>query len=255
LTVVFVLALSLAETGEAAAQTLPALLWQTWKFRLFMAALLVALLAAAYRLRVRHLLELERLRLRIASDLHDDVGSNLSSIALLSEMLRERLDRDELDQRQLARITAAAEETIGALRDIIWLVNPSHAALEDLIRKMRVVAADLLNGIGVSFDVDEPPTRRISMDFMRAALLVYKEALHNVSRHAGASKVEVRIRTTDRVLEFSVEDDGIGFNVDAPGGGYGVENMRRRAWQAGGTVEIRSAHSAGTCVTFSAPMA
>jgi signal transduction histidine kinase len=245
----FMMAMS-GDTGPAEPQS-----WQVWALRLLVATVIAALLAAAYRLRVRQLLELERLRLRIAADLHDDVGSNLSSIALLSEMLRGRLTRDEVDQRQLMRITAAAEETIGALRDIIWLVNPSHAAVDDLIRKMRVVAADLLNGTQVTFEVEDPPERPIGMDFMRAALLVYKEALHNVCRHAAASSVRVRIRMAARHLEFCIEDDGVGFDVDARVGGYGVENMRRRAWQAGGAVDIMSARGEGTRVTFRAPLA
>lgn len=238
--------------GEAGAQALP--LWQTWEFRVVVAAVLAGLLAAAYRLRVRHLLELERLRLRIAADLHDDVGSNLSSIALLSEMLRERQRPDELEQQQLMRITAAAEETIGALRDIIWLVNPRHGALEDLIQKMRVVAADMLLDTPHTFSLGELPPRRISMDFMRAALLVYKEALHNVRRHAHATNVVIRVAVSAGHLEFSVTDDGIGFDVDAPGSGYGLENMRRRAWQAGGAVEITSTPDTGTTVTFRVPM-
>lgn len=243
-------------TGAAFAFTVPPLLWQTWWLRALAAATLVALLVVAYRARVARLLEMERLRLRIASDLHDDVGSNLSSIALLSEMLQGHDRLDDLEQRQLQRINVAAEETIGALRDIIWLVDPRHDGLGDLVTRMRGVAGDLMNGTTWAFDVAAPvQPRPLGMTFMRNVLLIHKEALHNVARHARARRVTIRVSDEHGLFVLRIQDDGMGFDERAIRAGQGLASMRRRAQQVGGRLEIESAPRRGTRITFSARMA
>lgn len=230
--------------------------WQTWWFRLLAAAAVGGLVVLAYRRRVTRLLEMERLRLRIASDLHDDVGSNLSSIALLSEMLRGRAHVDGLDRRQLDRLHQVAGETIGALRDVIWLIDPEHDDLAHLVGRMRGVTGDLLNGTACAFDVDEPVAARpLGAAFMRNVLLIYKEALHNVARHARARRVAIRVVDAQGVFVLHVEDDGVGFAEAAVRPGRGLANMRRRARQSGGRLEIARLPCGGTRVTFSARMA
>ncbi|HEU4628610.1 MAG TPA: two-component regulator propeller domain-containing protein [Gemmatimonadaceae bacterium] len=245
-----------SEAAAAFTFTVPPLLWQTWWLRALAAAVLVALLAAAYRTRVARLLELERLRLRIASDLHDDVGSNLSSIALLSEMLQGHDRLDDLEQRQLQRINVAAEETIGALRDIIWLVDPKHDGLADLVVRMRTVAGDLMNGTAWAFEVAAPVSPRpLGMAFMRSVLLIYKEALHNVARHARARHVTIAIADECGRFVLRIEDDGVGFDERAVRAGQGLASMRRRAAQIHGRLDLASVPRRGTRVTLSAPMA
>ncbi len=245
-----------SEPGAAYALALSPALWQTWWLRLTAVAACALLLAAAYRYRVNRLLEMQRMRLRIASDLHDDVGSNLSSIALLSEMLQGQSRLDELEQRQLHRINRAAEETIGALRDIIWLVDPQHNELGDLLHRMRNVAADQLNGTNHSFSAGVPMHKRpLGMAFMRNALLIYKEALHNVARHARASHVSIEVGDGEGLFRLRIQDDGIGFDESRIRPGRGLESIRRRAQHMGGTLQITSAPGSGTCVTFSARIA
>jgi signal transduction histidine kinase len=226
------------------------------------AAAAAGALLAAHRSRVSHLLQLERMRLRIASDLHDDVGSSLSSIALLSEMLQsaDPARLDERERRQLDRIHRAAEETVRALRDIIWLVDPTHADLADLVGRMRGVAGDLLNGTTWTFDVDgtdgsPPAPRPLGMPFMRNVLLIYKEALHNITKHAGARRVVVAVGARRGEFVLRIEDDGVGFDEDVVRRGRGLESMRRRAEQTGGRLDIASAPGAGTRVTYTAPIA
>lgn len=229
--------------------------WQTLPFRLAAAAVLVGLLALAYRSRVQHLLEMQRLRLQIAADLHDDVGSNLSSIALLSQMLGGRETLDGLERRQLRRIRAAAEETVDALRHIIWLVDPKHDDLAALLRKMRTVAANLLDGRSYEFQTPDPIAPvSLDMQWMHNVFLIYKEALHNVAKHAPESRVQIEIRTDDDTLHLSVRDDGPGIDPAANGTGRGLTNMRRRAEQIGGELHHRSGPD-GTTVTLEAPLA
>jgi signal transduction histidine kinase len=235
--------------------TIPPFVWQTWWFRAVVAATVITVLAAAYRYRVSHLLAVERLRLRIASDLHDSVGSNLSSIALLSEMLRERTGSAGLERRQLERITSAARETIGSLREIIWLVDPEHDNAADLVTRMRATANDLVQDVDLRFAAGDIGRRRLEPLFVRHVFLLYKEALHNVTRHAGASRVAIEVGVDGDQLGLRVEDDGVGFDVTGSTGGHGLNSMRRRAADAGGTLEIDSAPGRGTRVMFVARIA
>ena len=232
-----------------------AFVWQTWWFRLLAGTTLVALLVAAHRYRVRRLMEMERLRLRIAADLHDDVGSNLSSIALLSEMLQGDAQLGALEQRQLQRINSAAEETVSALRDIIWLVGPKHDDLVDLVRRMRGIAADVLSGTACRFDSESVESRRIGMTFMRNVLLIYKEALHNVHKHARAGEVVIAVGVHAGEFVLRIEDNGVGFDEASIVAGHGLENMRRRTGELGGRLEIVRADGGGTRITLSAPLA
>lgn len=245
-----------SEAAAAQAFVLPPFFWQTWWFRLLVLAAVGALLAAAYRYRVARLLEMERMRVRIASDLHDDVGSNLSSIALLSEMLRARNGVDGLERRQLERISRAAGETIDALREIIWLVDPKHDNASDLVRRMRATASALLNGTASEFAVSEPlPARRLEPLLVRQIFLIYKEALHNVVKHARARRVRTEVGVEDGRFRLTVADDGRGFAEAGVAVGQGLESMRRRAREAGGEIDVDSGPGRGTRVTFTVDMA
>lgn len=239
-----------AETRQAL--VIPPFFWQR---RSTQAAGLLALLALgllAHRYHVRRALEMERFRLRVAADLHDDVGSSLSSIALLSEMLgRGDTVGRGLEARQLRRIHQAATETMDALRDVIWLTDPRHGDSEELVRRLRSVAGDLLGELPFRFETIEFHSRPLPTTLMRNALLAYKEALHNVVRHADAGHVAIRVSVGRATLRFMVADDGRGFEPAQPGGGYGLGNMRRRARESGGSLDVESGPG-GTRVTFAA---
>jgi signal transduction histidine kinase len=233
--------------GAALAVTVLPPFWQTWPFRALLAAAALALLTAAYRARVRRLLELERLRLRIAGDLHDDLSSDLSGIALVADLLRRREGMPEADRLQLAEVRDTALRKVDALRDIVWTINPEHDTLEATVRRMRQVAATLLAGLEVTFEVDVPDAgQAVAMTFRRDVLLIFKEALHNVARHAGAAHVAIRLRQRDGRLDLSVEDDGRGFDPQAAADGHGLRNMRVRAERAGATLDVRSRPGGGT---------
>jgi signal transduction histidine kinase/ligand-binding sensor domain-containing protein len=229
--------------------------WETSWFGLASAAAFLAIIIVAHRMRVRRLMEIERLRLRIAADLHDDVGSNLSSIALLSDMLQRDTRLVGLEQRQLQRIHSAAEETVGALRDIIWLVGPNNGDLQELVRRMRTIAADVLNGTPHRFEAESIDARRAGTRFMRDVLLIYKEALHNIHKHARATDIEISVRANAGEFTLRIEDDGVGFDEARIGAGHGVANMRRRARECGGALEIARIEAGGTRVEFRAPLA
>ncbi len=241
--------------GASLAISVAPALWQTWWFRLLVAAALVGALAAAYRYRVGHLLAVQRLRLRIASDLHDDVGSKLSSLALMSEAVRDRAALGEEDRRELSRIGRVARQLTSDLREIVWFVDPEHDGDGALQWKMKNAAAALLREVDYRFRC---PSARLlgSQDtaVRRNVFLIYKEALHNVVRHAQAETVEIDIRQHDGRFEFSIADDGVGFDADAAYAGHGLKNMRLRAQRIGAGLDIESRQGGGACVSLTVPL-
>lgn len=230
--------------------------WKAWWFQFLVGAVLIGLLAAFYRYRVAKLLEVERLRLRIAGDLHDDLSSNLSGIALMSEMVQHQETIGRNERRQLTQIAQTARKMVEDLRDIVWFVDPSHDDLDDLLLKMKDVAATMLQGMTYSVKApDDIASGTPSMDFRRQLLMIYKEILHNIVRHAKATRVDIRMRRQEKLFVLEVADDGIGFEESLVQEGHGMKSLRLRAAALGGSLKVTSQPGAGTHVEFSARMA
>jgi signal transduction histidine kinase len=193
--------------------------------------------------------ETHRLRERIASDLHDEIGSNLGSIALLSEI--------GADHGPLREIHRVARETVDSMHDIAWVIRSGHDTLDDLVIRMREVTGAMLRHLESSFGTVPAtlPKRRISLRLKRNALLFFKEALHNIVRHSGARSASIRIEVQRDRLTLEISDDGAGFNPDAPGSqtGAGLKNMANRAATLGGSMRIHSAPGAGTTIHLVVP--
>ncbi len=200
------------------------------------------------RSRVLRQRETDLLRARIASDLHDEIGSNLGSIALLSEIGGGPDD--------LVEINRVACETAASMHDIAWVIRSGHDTLDDLLHRMREVAAAMLKKIDHSFTVtpEAPPAQKISLVFKRNTLLFYKEALHNVMRHSGATRAGITVALTRKHFVLDIHDNGLGFDpaVAESLSGSGLKNLRKRAASLHGIVTINSSPSQGTTITLKA---
>ncbi len=190
--------------------------------------------------------EVEELRQRIASDLHDEIGSNLASIALMSQMALRQSGEAQAD---LAEINRVARETASSMRDIVWLIKPGVSGAGDFVGKLRETAASLLTGLEWQFD-GSSLTRPLSLEWKRDVLLIFKEALHNIRRHAGARKVTIRLADTDGEFLMQITDDGAGFTTTTPSTGYGLTSQHQRARALGGEFEIQTAPGQGTTVAL-----
>ncbi len=197
-------------------------------------------------------LEIESLRQRISRDLHDEIGSHLGSIRLMSELaLRDGSDSDSLEE-----IHRLAGEAAESMRGIIWLVREDDAPkLTSLVEAMRQSAASLLKGIHWSLSApsaDDSTTA--SLEFHRQIFLFFREAAHNVTRHAKASIVTIEISWKSKRFHLHIEDNGCGFDVDAVTAGNGLANLRHRSAVLNGSLQITSKSGKGTQITLDAPL-
>jgi ligand-binding sensor domain-containing protein/two-component sensor histidine kinase len=232
--------------------------WHRWWF-VTGAGLLVALAAyALHRIRLVRLLELERVRMRIATDLHDDIGSSLTQIAILSEVAERRMQRpDPAVAEPISRVSVISRELVDSMSEIVWAINPRNDRLQDLASRMRRFAADVLSGrqIALRFRApDEAHSVAIDTDLRRHAFLVFKEVVHNAVRHSGCTEVDVDIGSQNRRLVLVVHDNGRGFDRRQATGGQGLRSMEARANSLDGQIEIVSAPDQGTTVRVIIPL-
>jgi signal transduction histidine kinase len=224
--------------------------WQEWWFKLAVALFLVAGLLAAYSIRVSRLRMLEHLRLRIARDLHDDVGANLGSISLLAQIMEKKPSSADA-----AQVRDIAAHTIDTLRDIIWFIDPTHDNLGDLVMRLQETSRVMLSTISHRFKQDgDFLSADLSLPFRRNVPSIFKEVLHNLLRHAQASEVVVTVQRQENIFQFQVQDNGVGFCPENTHSGNGMKNMKRRATEIGGQLKVESRPGGGTTVTLTAPI-
>ncbi|HYR27179.1 MAG TPA: two-component regulator propeller domain-containing protein, partial [Thermoanaerobaculia bacterium] len=236
--------------------------WRTWWFTALVAAVVIALAVVLHRLRVAHLLALQRVRTRVATDLHDDLGSSLSRISILSELAKSRAPVNGTDERLLDEIGDTARGLVDSLGDSIWSIDPRRDDVRSLLSRLRHFAADVLEAKSIAMDFRVPQdlsARYLDPQRRREVYLILKEALTNAARHSEARKVAVTAHVDDRRLHIAVEDDGKGFRaedaaVPREDGGRGLPNMTARAERAGGRLVVGSRPGVGTRVELTIPV-
>ena len=233
-------------------------LWQRWWFLLLAALTIALVMYALYRQRLARLLELERVRTRIATDLHDDIGANLSLIAMLSEVSRGQLRAgDARLQEWLNTIAATSRDTVDSMSDIVWAVNPKRDHLRDLTRRMRRFADDIFTARNIVFQFEAPNLDRdirLGADLRREVFLIFKETINNVVRHSDCTQASVDLQIANGWLTLNVADNGRGLDPQSAGDGTGKSSMRQRAEKLGGTLRIDSPNGDGTRVTLRIPL-
>lgn len=243
--------------------TVPPPVWQRGWFLAIVGLALASLVVGAHRLRVRRLLELERVRTRIAADLHDDLGASLARVSLLTEAVRRRIgESPAAADRMLGEIGETARDLVSAAGDIAFAIDPGRGGLETLAARVRRFAEELLAGTEVewSFRIEGDTAHVVlSSEQRRHLLAILKEALHNAVRHGRPRRITLTLIARGGVLEAEVVDDGRGFAASAPGdgpagGGQGLRNLRRRARELEGTLEIDSRPGSGTRVAVAFPL-
>lgn len=230
--------------------------WQSSWFLILIAGLVALFIYLVVQNRIKRLVDLERMRTRIATDLHDDIGANLTRIAMLSEVAT-RQSWNGGGQNLLPSIADIARESVESMNDIVWAISPDHDRLLDLVRRMRTHAEDVFTfrNIDLTFSAPNAETDlHLSVGVRRDLLLVFKEAVNNAARHSGCTRVEIGLGIEDNRLTLIVADNGRGFDSNNGHDGQGLRSMRRRAETLSGRLDLRSEIGGGTTVTFEIPL-
>lgn len=222
--------------------------WQTTWFAILVAFAVVGIAYAFYRYRVGQILLLQRIRNKIASDLHDDIGSTLNSISVYSEVAKKDPTRKDF---ALNMIGESSRKIIDSMSDIVWSINPENDSFDKIIFRMRSLAYNLLKAkkIECSFKTDESlNSLTLSMQTRRNFYLIFKEVLNNLVKYSQASRANVMLLHENRQVILVVRDNGVGFDVSAKYNGNGLNNIRRRANEINAQLNIESATGAGTTI-------
>ncbi len=228
--------------------------WRTWWF-ISLAVLFgggFIILFIIYR--VKHLLDIERFRTKLAADLHDNIGSSLTEISILSEVISKRLESATEDvKKSLKMISNNSRNLIDNMSDIVWLVNPKRDSLYDLILRLRDTYTELSSYASISFrseNIKSLEKVSLSMEHRQHLYLIFKEGINNCITHSNCTEISLDAFIKGKKLEMILKDNGKGFDINEDFSGNGLENMKRRAKTIGGSVNILSTKGEGTTLMF-----
>ena len=232
--------------------------WLRWWFLSLAALAFGAAALALHRYRVARVLELERVRTRIATDLHDDIGANLTRIAILSEVARQQARAGDAQvDAPLSSIAGIARESATSMSDIVWAISPERDTLQDVVRKMRDHAEEVFEARDIALALDLPDVEqpvKVGVNLRRDLYLIFKEAVNNAVRHSGCTQISIALRIVGTRLILEVVDNGTGFEALVETDGNGLASMRRRAERLEGTLAIESTPGAGTTISLAMPI-
>jgi signal transduction histidine kinase len=232
-------------------------LWARWWFVAIVILAVMASAYALYRYRVARLWEVANMRTRIATDLHDDIGANLTRISILSEVAKQQFGNGNESRNPLTSIAEIARESVASMSDIVWAIDPERDSLRDLTRKMRQHADEVFTLRDIDLEFNAPPSEqdlRLGVNVRRDVLLIFKEAVSNAARHSDCSRVVIDLLANGNNLSLSVADNGRGFDLSSQSDGHGLVNMRRRAEKLNGSFEMESLARQGTRVRIAIPL-
>ena len=218
--------------------------WQTVWFKLLCTLLVTAIIYWIYKLRLERALAVEKMRTKISRDLHDDLGSTLSSISILSGQVKSRLIKQpETVEPILDKINESAIKMNDSLQDLVWAVKPENDTLQELLVRMEQFASGILESKNINYTFTGPTTVsdiKLNPELIRNIYLIFKEAVNNAAKYSNCANVTITIKEKGKQLSLSVIDDGIGFNPETVKRGNGLNNMTKRAAQIGGSLNIIS---------------
>lgn len=218
--------------------------YSTWWFRLLAAILLAGLVWLAYHIRVSSLLAVERMRVRIASDLHDDIGSTLTRIAIHSETIRTSQDIGRTTE--IARkIGELSREVVMTFSDVVWSIDSRNDKFGDLVARIQDTAYQLLTPKEISFTLDVTGLDRektIAVDIRQNLYLICKEAIHNIAKHSGANEASISMENRNGTFTMLIRDNGKGLDESQKSKGNGLKNMKMRAQRISGVLQYVQGH-------------
>jgi ligand-binding sensor domain-containing protein/two-component sensor histidine kinase len=234
--------------------------WLRWWFFALAGLFVAGLIYAFYRYRINELLRRQAIRDKIAQDLHDSVGSTLSSVSVYSQVANIQQANGNFAELKnvLQKIASTSSEMIAEMNDIVWALNPHNDSMEKILQRMESFAKPLLQTQNINFSFEYEKTvlkLNLSMEQRKNFYLIFKEAINNVLKYSAARNLYVSINVHYRKVVFTLADDGVGFdatemrdNAERSLSGNGLRNMKRRANEMRGTCIIESKKGKGTTI-------
>ncbi len=243
--------------------------WKKPWFYFVSALLLLLIIYAVYRYRINELVKRQTIRNKIAQDLHDNVGSTLSSISVYSQVAKiyQQQEKSTDLQSTLEKISAASSEMISELNDTVWAINPRNDNFDIMLQRMDSLARPLLHAQSIKFTLYSDPNLsgiNLEMEKRKNLYSIYKEAINNVIKYSEATTVSVDIRLHANTIVMKIKDDGKGFDIsktsegfkssDVYGGGNGLRNIQNRVREMKGTLKMDSQPGKGTFIEINFPV-
>ncbi len=223
--------------------------YQTWWFYVLSICTVFALAYAFYRYRINQLIKLQNMRNRIASDLHDEIGSTLSSISILSEMVAFQQMKGGNKANPMLQVSNDAREVIDKMDDIIWTINPENDTFYNLETRIKTYAIPLFESKDIEFTIKFSPeleSVKIDMSKRRDVYLIMKEAINNLVKYSECTLASIEGNIEHKILKIKIIDNGIGFDTEQFSQRNGQKNMKSRTEKIGGLLSIKSKIGKGT---------
>lgn len=205
----------------------------------------------------KRLVEIEKLRNDIARDLHDDIGSALSSININSNMALSRSEEQAVVKSQLEKIKVNSGRIMESMGDIVWAINPGNDSIENLLIKMKEFLTEILEPLNINYKLkqtDDLKKIKLDVDKRKEIYLVFKEVVNNAAKYSRCKNIAVLLAGDGRQLKLEIADDGSGFDITTARQGNGLRNMRQRAVVIDGTLHVDTAIGRGTKVLLEVPV-
>jgi two-component system sensor histidine kinase ChiS len=229
-------------------------IWKTWWFILLSILIIGGTIFYFIQMHVKDLLAVERVRIKLAADLHDNIGSSLTEISILSEIISSKLDSANAEVlKNLKMISDNSRKLIDKMSDIVWLVNPNRDSLYDLIIRLEDAYSEILNYKNISIrsqNLQALQKISLSMERRQNLYLIFKEAINNAITHSNCTEILLDAIVKGKTLEMTLKDNGEGFVQPGNSKGNGLYNMSRRAKTIGGILNINSSENEGTYIKF-----
>jgi ligand-binding sensor domain-containing protein/two-component sensor histidine kinase len=231
--------------------------WKTGWFILLCLLIIAFCIYLFNRYRINQLVKLQQVRNRIATDLHDDIGSSLTNISILTELSKNNIHDPEKSQIFIERIGEEVNNSCQALDDIVWSIDTHNDSLQQVTARMRRFASEMFDGGNVSYYLEMEEQfgdLKLNMEQRRDIFLIFKEALNNIHKHAAAKNVMMKLEIENRHLHMVIADNGKGFDTNIITNRHGIKSLHQRISRWKGNLRIESAPGKGTIIAVHMPL-
>ncbi|MFN3693547.1 MAG: two-component regulator propeller domain-containing protein [Ignavibacterium sp.] len=226
--------------------------WKTYWFIALVSLITILILYYVFTVRIKSQLAIEKLKSRLAADLHDNVGSGLTEISILSEVASRK--NEIAPANELIKISELSRQLVDNMSDIVWVVNPEKDSLHDLIIRLKNSYYEILSSMECELKIlgiQKLKRIKIPIDIKQNLYLILKEAFNNAIKHSKASLIQMNFETDGDTLKIILKDNGVGMDINKVKFGNGISNMNNRAEAIGWKLKIDSKEGEGTAIIFS----